>query len=354
MALKTQNIYPKILDVETGFAPRQALIDPFYRGIIDYKIYKSWPKWWRKLEEFIKLDFGLAIEAKKIADDYDVVWACSELVGIPLALINVKKPLIVQSHHLFHPYRKFLLKSFDIPKKWAGIGYITDIDNERMIAELGIAKDRLYRGIKAPLDRFEPATKVIDGPIMSLGIQKRDYRTLVMALEKLPGYTTIIFATSQYGELFRGNINRNIPDWIHFMDKVPEAVITSYYELSKFVVLPLIETTHYSAGSTVALEAASAGKAIIATHTQGMPTFVINGETGILVPPYDVDAWFEAIRRLGNDPDLCHEMGLAGREFVEKKFNTAKLDQNTIEVIQKAHLSNIDKSTIATASHGGN
>ena len=63
---------------------------------------------------------------------------------------------------------------------------------------------------------------------------------------------------------------------------------------------------------------------IVGTKSGGVPEAVIDGRTGILVEPGDVDGMAEAIVRLYRDPALREEMGKAGRALVEEKFNLDK------------------------------
>lgn len=60
---------------------------------------------------------------------------------------------------------------------------------------------------------------------------------------------------------------------------------------------------HEPFGRTV-LEAQACGTPVIGTDAGGIPEFVHDGETGLLVPPRDVAALSDAIRRLLTDPDL--------------------------------------------------
>jgi glycosyltransferase involved in cell wall biosynthesis len=48
---------------------------------------------------------------------------------------------------------------------------------------------------------------------------------------------------------------------------------------------------------------------------------VVDGQTGLLVPPQDPPALAAAIRRLAGDRDLRHRLGRAGRERVESLFD---------------------------------
>jgi glycosyltransferase involved in cell wall biosynthesis len=64
----------------------------------------------------------------------------------------------------------------------------------------------------------------------------------------------------------------------------------------------------------VALEAAAAGKPIVASNIGGLRDIVVDGETGLLVPPDDRLALVAAMHRLSSDADLRQRLGNAARE----------------------------------------
>jgi glycosyltransferase involved in cell wall biosynthesis len=70
----------------------------------------------------------------------------------------------------------------------------------------------------------------------------------------------------------------------------------------------------------VVLEAMAQGKPVIATAVGGTPELVVDGVTGLLVPPGDADALAEALGRVLSDPELAKRMGAAGRQRVERDF----------------------------------
>mgnify|MGYP001040938267 CR=1 FL=1 len=85
----------------------------------------------------------------------------------------------------------------------------------------------------------------------------------------------------------------------------------------------------------VVLEAMAAGLSVVATAVGGTPEVVVDGITGLLVPPYDSDALAEAINRLLCDPDLRHRMGQAGRTRIEHHFSIEETVQRTEELYMK-------------------
>lgn len=87
---------------------------------------------------------------------------------------------------------------------------------------------------------------------------------------------------------------------------------------ANIMVLP----SYYGEGlPKVLIEAAASGRPIITTDHPGCRDSIINGVTGLLVPVGDVNALVKSISSLLNDPNLCNQMGIAGRKLAEEKFD---------------------------------
>ena len=69
------------------------------------------------------------------------------------------------------------------------------------------------------------------------------------------------------------------------------------------------------------LEAMAAGLPVVAAQTGGARECVLPGETGVLVPPDDVDTLAEAITVLLRDPAVRRQYGEAARRRVEQHFS---------------------------------
>lgn len=314
--------YPKLLKVETGLLEQTHKYFPTDE-FVDYHVYENVPKWYRRIERLFRFDLYLALKVKKIADQYDIIWANSEKVAIPLSFLNLRKPLVVILQYPESPLRFLLLKSTGIAQKWAGIGTVARDGRFFLQSRLAVDPQRIFQYYSARTDIFFPngnESQNTDGPILSMGVAKRDYNTLIEALTELPGYRAEIFVSSKYGDLYQGKKVRNIPDWICFPERISEHELVRRYQQARFVVIPLKYTSHSGAGVTSAFEALASGRAVIATNTGGMDSYVIDGKTGILVPPGDVKGMRAAIRRLWENPDLAREMGIAGRKFLEENY----------------------------------
>ena len=79
----------------------------------------------------------------------------------------------------------------------------------------------------------------------------------------------------------------------------------------------------------IAIEAMAAGLPVVATAVGGTPEVVIDGETGILVPPRNPEALANALTKLLLDSRLCHRMGQAGRQRALDHFNLFQTVQQT-------------------------
>jgi len=73
------------------------------------------------------------------------------------------------------------------------------------------------------------------------------------------------------------------------------------------------------------LEAMAARKPVVATSVGGVPELVLDGETGILVPPRDVPGLSKAIELLLEQPDIGHQMGNKGYEYIHQEFSHEKM-----------------------------
>lgn len=82
------------------------------------------------------------------------------------------------------------------------------------------------------------------------------------------------------------------------------------------------------------LEAAACARPIIASDMPGCREVVAQRETGLLVPPHDVQPLAAAIQSLADDPTSRHRMGMAGRARVCAEFADAIVADATLAVCQ--------------------
>src|SRR5204863_7304636 len=80
------------------------------------------------------------------------------------------------------------------------------------------------------------------------------------------------------------------------------------------------------------LEAAACARPIIASDVPGCREVVRPGETGLLVPPRDIEGLAGAIAALAGNPIGRKAMGCAGRALVERDFDEDIVARETLAV----------------------
>ena len=120
--------------------------------------------------------------------------------------------------------------------------------------------------------------------------------------------------------------NDELVEWNGYEDNMPEV-----FKRSNIVVLP-----SYREGlPKVLLEAASCGRAIIATDVPGCREIVHHNVNGLLIPPYDSISLANALNELIEDQERRATMGACGREIVEEQFSEKIVVRQTMELYKK-------------------
>lgn len=103
---------------------------------------------------------------------------------------------------------------------------------------------------------------------------------------------------------------RRFTDRVILAENIPHADVLRAWRHSTLAVVP---SRWPDPCPLVALEAMAAGRPVVASAVGGLPDLVLDGQTGILVPPGDVSALRGGMQRLLTDSALCSRMGQAGR-----------------------------------------
>jgi glycosyltransferase involved in cell wall biosynthesis len=107
---------------------------------------------------------------------------------------------------------------------------------------------------------------------------------------------------------------------------VPHHALAPLYERAAVVAVP----SHREGFGVACAEAMAHGRPVVASAVGGLLDLVVEGETGLLVPPRDVAALREALERLLADRDLRRRLGEAGRERIQRDFSWPAVTDATI------------------------
>ncbi|MGD0402202.1 MAG: glycosyltransferase [Candidatus Acidiferrales bacterium] len=122
-------------------------------------------------------------------------------------------------------------------------------------------------------------------------------------------------------------LNLGLGDLVHFAGKVPHWRVRDY--LRSFSVFAALSDRE-SFGVAI-LEASSCGLPVVVSRVGGLPEVVVDGETGLMVPPDDEVAAAKCFEKLYLTPILRNSLGRAGRQLVKQRFEwnqTAKIMEN--------------------------
>ena len=299
------------------------------------------PKWgipkWGKLLVVYPAYWNLAIRALRQCrkTDYDLIVAWQSKNGFWLAvlrsLLGLKDPKFVILSYSFKRIAAHFLKL----SRWAmrGVDHFTVFSS----AEVGYYSKLL--GISPEKITFCPFSSYDMSPDLDLsdvstgnyifagGRSYRDYGTLFEAMSGLDVQLVV--------NAHKFNVQGlNCPPNVTINDFLP---LSEFYALvagARFVVLPLEDIPH-AAGIGHVVYAMSAGKALVATRMSSTVDYIEDGQTGILVAPYDVQEMRSAIAYLLAHPWKAEAMGRRARQRYEEKYTFAAFAERTYEVLRK-------------------
>lgn len=101
------------------------------------------------------------------------------------------------------------------------------------------------------------------------------------------------------------------------------AQVETYFAAADIFCLP----SYREGFGSVLIEAGAAGLPVVASRIYGITDAVVEGQTGLLFPPGDVDALTAALLGLVGDSDVRRRMGEAGRIRAGTKFSTDVVTQ---------------------------
>ena len=149
-----------------------------------------------------------------------------------------------------------------------------------------------------------------DAPLLFVGDLSRDkgVHVLLEAYEKLDGAPPLVLAGRPVGT----------PDWAlppgaRILGELRHDEVVTLLRSARAVVVPSVWPDPCP---TVVLEAMAAGRPVVAAASGGIVDLVLDGRTGLLVPPDDPGALAAALGSIMANPEQARAFGTAGRDRV--------------------------------------
>jgi starch synthase len=77
------------------------------------------------------------------------------------------------------------------------------------------------------------------------------------------------------------------------------------------------------------------GVPVIGARVGGIPELVVDGQTGLVVPPEDPPALAAALESLARDPERRRDLGRRGRERAETEFSADRATQRMLALYEE-------------------
>lgn len=328
---KESNQVIRQLEIEDKFPRVSLLEDAISAVVLDERYLTEKPPYLRKLMyRLLPVSLSQLIETLFIMNQFDSILTHTEKVSFPLAMIlkwirSPKPHIVVLSRITSVESKRSKKKIWFFKKTQASVTRFliwSSMQRNIAIERFGVHPDKivlLKRGVDQQF--WRPMNGETD-MICSVGMEARDYPTLVEALRHLEIPCHIAGGSSRadiFKTIDRLNEIQDIPEWVTVGPK-EQLELRSLYARSRFTVVPLLPTDSDN-GLTAILESMAMGKPVICTKAEGQIDIIEDGVTGIFVPQGDSAAMRSAIQALWNEPERCEEMGRAARAFIVNQHN---------------------------------
>jgi glycosyltransferase involved in cell wall biosynthesis len=282
---------------------------------------------------------ALAALGFRIHKRYDAVLTTGEDIGLPLAaLLKTSSHPITHTmiaHTLFPAKKRAFFDYLKVHDRIDCVLAYSTSEERHMIDRLGISPERVRRIYYQADPRFFCPDSTPQEPdlLCAAGQLLRDYDCLIEAVRPLKVRVQIAAGSPWIDQTLRpqGELPPNV-SW----GKLNRFDLRALYRRSALAVVP-IKQNEYQTGIATILEMMAMGKCVIASRTRGQTDTIVDGVTGIYVPPEDPLALRAAIERMLENPGRAADIGRAARQFVEREAGLDVFVERIAQAVRDAH-----------------
>jgi glycosyltransferase involved in cell wall biosynthesis len=193
----------------------------------------------------------------------------------------------------------------DLPAAWGPPGGPTLPDWARVV--LAVSRLEQQKGLDVAIEalaRIRPAFPEAVLVVLGAGTRQPELETLARA--------------------------RGVGDAVHLGHRVGD--VAAWLRRAELLVHP----ARWEGFGLALLEAMLARLPVLASRVSSIPEIVVDGETGLLVPPDDAAALAGALERLLGDPELRVRYGEAGLARARAEFSVTRMSERTLAVYERA------------------
>jgi glycosyltransferase involved in cell wall biosynthesis len=173
--------------------------------------------------------------------------------------------------------------------------------------------------------------------VVSRLVERKGVGNVVSALAEVPGAEVVIAGGPDKAELPRNEEARRlmglaeqagVADRVRLLGRVDRADLPALLRSADAVVC----VPWYEPFGIVALEAMACGVPVVASAVGGLVDTVVDGVTGVHVPPRSPHDLAEALRCLLGDPVLRRRLGAAGARRARRRYGWNRVARSTLGV----------------------
>jgi glycosyltransferase involved in cell wall biosynthesis len=249
--------------------------------------------------------------------------------------------------HAASAYRRFILSRWygflkmqmRVAREIPRLVTVSESSKRDIVDQMKVPAERLHIvpvGVDPEIFRPLPRVTRVPGRLMTTTSSDVPMKGLMPLLEALAKVRTerddvelVIIGQPRSRSAIPALIDRlGLRDVVRFVSGVTTERIVELYAEADVAVVPSL----YEGFCLPAVEAMACGVPIVATTGGALPEVVgRDGETGLLVPPGDVDALAGQLLRALGDADLRARVGAAGRARVMERFTWRATALGTVD-----------------------
>jgi glycosyltransferase involved in cell wall biosynthesis len=272
-------------------------------------------------------------------DRYDAMLTSGEDIGLPLAALLKRSTSrcshTMIAHTLFPAKKRAFFRYLRVQDRIDRILAYSTSEQEHMITRLGVdpsSVQRIY--FHADTRFFKSDDRALEpGLLCAAGQLLRDYDCLVDAVRDLPVKVEIAAGSPWIEQPLKPQ--KGLPENVSWSKK-NRYELRDLYARSALAVVPILQND-YQTGIATILEMMSMGKCVIATKTRGQTDTIVDGQTGVYVPPSDPAALRSTIQRLLAAPEEAQRIGQAARRFIEEQASFDLFVKRVSDAVRLGH-----------------
>jgi glycosyltransferase involved in cell wall biosynthesis len=171
--------------------------------------------------------------------------------------------------------------------------------------------------------------------VVSRLVERKGIGNVIAALARVPDTELVIAGgperrrlqgDPEAGRLAALATEHGVRDRVTFLGRIERTDVPALLRSADVVAC----TPWYEPFGMVALEAMACGVPVVATAVGGLVDSVLDGVTGALVPPRDVDRLADELRTLLEDPARRARLGRAGVQRARSRYDWATVAHDTV------------------------